>query len=739
MIPPPGISQLSKPPARALARFAAALAAVAIAAAARADETTPAERAGGGLAALHSFSQGNVPFKVAADRVLYDMQDDWVTFVGNVRLTTDTLEVLGEKIAFSRRTQRLVTTGRTLLRDSSGNSWSGDSVDIDLANAAGRVENTAVSAGPFRLAAGSLVALSTNEFVATAATITTCTNAPGSWHYHLTADRVRVRPGNDMTAHGATVRLSGVPVFHLPWYWFNLDPRYGYRFEPGYRSRWGLFLLNTYTAPLYRTADRDFVLDSVTALDLRATRGVAAGESLEWFSAECGAGAAGVYGLNDLADPLPAGARDSKRHGVFFRHVWDDGDHNRFLLRGREVSDRRFLLDFFEREYEAMPEPDNHAALSHVRDSVAAGVETRFRMNRFYNYVERLPEAWANVHPVEIAPGTGLFYESQTSVGAFLRKYREDVGDLPDSEDAGRFDTWHRLTLPLASRMGAVSFVPRASYRMTAYSAHPLWDDDGGPDRGGSVCRSLGEFGAEVSLKAHSTWAGADGETRWRHIVEPYADYAFVPHPDATPDELYQFDEIDSLCRASRLRVGLRNHWHRKRGESVREVLSVDIFGDFDFDADGEGGCFRRAVLDAEAHPWENFRWYADAEYDAVRDRFGSASSRLNFELRRWTASAEYRYAAGLRNRLTARCSVPVTETWNVGASWRYEFLERNTEEVGVHFQRVLDCIGFRLNVSVRPGYDRDGGASERTDYRVSLTAWLTDFAPGNEYSMQRH
>ncbi len=93
----------------------------------------------------------------------------------------------------------------------------------------------------------------------------------------------------------------------------------------------------------------------------------------------------------------------------------------------------------------------------------------------------------------------------------------------------------------------------------------------------GAEFRNVFGIGTEVSFKAFKQW-GNDAKPR-RHVLEPYANYTFVAEPDVLPQNIYEFDSIDSINEYHQIRIGARNKLQkkvrRKIGYSPHDILDV--------------------------------------------------------------------------------------------------------------------------------------------------------------------
>ncbi len=696
-----------------------------------------------------SFGEGSDRVDLLADRAFYDLEGHWAEFLGNVVIRFGGQELRAERIRFNTTTHDAQAFGRVVLMREDGSIWSGDQLELNLRERSGAAADLAVFYHPFFVEAGQ-ADVQANVYIAQSVAFSTCTNAPGHRHYEIGARRLRLRPDRDLTAHHAVVRFFGVPLLYLPYYWKDMQTNYGLRFEPGYRGRWGAYLLSSYTARIYRDEDNRRV-NWRTSVDLRSSRGVALGQRFEWHLQEAGDGWLSIYGVDDQKRPLPYGVEETDRYRIRLNHTLDLSPRDRVRAQALYVSDDQFMRDFFEREHRAMRQPDSYLSYTHTAPDHAYGLIGRLRLNEFYDQVERLPEAWLNLNSRELGE-TGLYYESRHAASFLRQQFDERRTPQPDTYDAGRFDSWHHLSYPLRLA-GFLNVVPRAVYRGTYYTVsreerieetpvERTVTDEFGVERtvtetvekrtfhdAGAVFRNAPEFGSEFSFKAYGLWTAEDG-TRWRHVVEPYANYTYRPTPNVRPPELYRFDSIDEIDFAHVVRLGTRQNWQFRRDTRARQVAMVDLYGDLRIEPEEGQDALDRLFLDSRFRPIQWMRWDVDGEYSLTDGQLDNAATRLMLWHERFSSSFEYRYRVDRNSLLLGSLTWRATEEWDVNFFGRYEFETAQVEEIGGYLQRRFDCIAFRLVASVIPAYEREDGSREKDDFRVSVVGWLTHFPP---------
>jgi LPS-assembly protein len=111
--------------------------------------------------------------------------------------------------------------------------------------------------------------------------------------------------------------------------------------------------------------------------------------------------------------------------------------------------------------------------------------------------------------------------------------------------NAVRMDTFHQILMP-QTYGGWLSVVPHAGIRYTYYTRAP----DTAEDTNG-VRRFVFDLGAETSFKISRTWddvkCNALQVDGLRHIIQPFADYQFIPTPNKGTNDLFQFDTVRSM------------------------------------------------------------------------------------------------------------------------------------------------------------------------------------------------
>ena len=252
---------------------------------------------------------------------------------------------------------------------------------------------------------------------------------------------------------------------------------------------------------------------------------------------------------------------------------------------------------------------------------------------------------------------------------------------------------------------------------------------------GPGVLRSLVEIGVELSFKAFKTW-DSDG-TPMRHVIEPYADYTFIPDPTMT-NQLYQFDSVDTLGGEHQITLGVRNKLQTKNEEKAFDLVDLDTYTILNIERTEGESFFNYVYLDAIITPIEEFKTRIDATYDVQQSELDTLDVHRH--------STDPTHSAQASNRITRKknsnlfsenTTFYLSRKWYLNVYGRYEFEDSTLEEVGGYLQRNYDCISVRTGVGFRPGYTNTDGTQVKDDWRVNVEFWLTAF-PGSGFS-SRH
>ncbi|HAS82971.1 MAG TPA: hypothetical protein DCS43_09955 [Verrucomicrobia bacterium] len=684
-----------------------------------------------------ALSNENSPIEANADGALeYDKINGRITATSNVVITCGRDILYADRVLVETHSGDAYALGNVVLKRG-GEEIRAAKLHYNFRTRVSNLDNPSVDSDPFHVQADTITRTDDNQYEIHNAKVTTCVYPHPHSHYHVRAHNITLVPNQYMKSWHAVWYLGSVPCFYLPYWKVRLDEPSAWRFYPGYRSRWGAYLLTSYRQRLSPQ------LRSEHHVDYRTERGFAIGEDLRW-NVEQGNGDLSLYFLDDqepYADDRAMDAEDveSQRYRLRLRHAHGLDERTRLLTQANYLSDATVLSDFYEREYRQSRQPENYVSVSHRRDAFTLTVLANARLNDFYSNVNRLPEVSLNVFRLQLGDSS-VYYESQTAAANLERVWPEDGTNTEYS--AFRVDTSHMVYQPRRLD-GWLNVIPRAGYRGTYYSESidlMLINTQIVQQASGALLRNAFEVGSEVSYKALKLLvAGDDGLAPWRHVVEPYADYSLRFEPNALPEDLYQFDSVDTLDELHQLRVGVRNKFQTKRDGSTVDAADVDLYTKLRLNPEGEKEFFDLVSLDSEFHPATWIQLDVDGDYSTQDSVLQRLNTRFTIEQEKfWEVGVEHRYRDKESNLLAADVTIYPNLEWAFNLFGRYEFEGSRVEEQGGYVQRNLDCLSIRMGGSVLPGYTRTDGSERDDDYRVLLEIWLTAFPEMGIGSNQR-
>ena len=311
-------------------------------------------------------------------------------------------------------------------------------------------------ASPYRFRADSISRSAEGRYKFSGNTLmTTCTNEDCNLHWCLTGE-FAYREQHSVTVRDAWIRMWDIPVLWVPYWYYPLNTDYGFRFMPGYTSRWGGYILTGYVYDLINEGKPDSAsLGGSTYADYRTRNGFALGQTLRWNLKDFGSGKIKAYNAWDMNyDRYENHWTDAKhrycnwgsdvnreRYRIMFDHNADFTERDSMRIHAVYLSDSWVLRDFFQRDERRETIPANEAAYEHRENNWAFGASASGPLNEFYGGTARLPEGWFAISPQPIwdLPAN---YESQTRAGYLNRDYTRYSGHRSPRhiavQDAGR-------------------------------------------------------------------------------------------------------------------------------------------------------------------------------------------------------------------------------------------------------------------------------------------------------------
>ncbi len=636
---------------------------------------------------------------VQAEKMSGSSSSKMYTAEGNVVIRDKDVTLRADRVRVNKETQEFWAEGNVRINQAA-QEWVAPSAYYNFGTHTLKTDDARGFVDPLYLHIQNLEQVGTNHYVFGRASVTTCDQEHSD--YRLEATHGEIWTGDRMVLNNAKLLLGNTPMFWFPVVVWSLKGD----MPPvvvaiGENTRWGYFLLSSFTWKLNRD------VQMTVHADERLDRGFGTGADVQYRFGSAAEGLLTGYYLND-ADPNranPALDIDHRR----YRGEWQ---HKQYLTNDvtitvdlNKLSDPEVMNDYFRREFGHDREPDSVADLTKRGPDYTLSFLVRPQFNDFFAEVERLPEAKLAVDRTRLG-NTPLFYEGETSVG----QYHNEPGgtNAPDFVgNATRADSFHQIVVP-EMLGGWLSVIPRAGVRGSYYSRAP----DSAPETQ-DVTRVVYDLGTEASFKisrewddVHSDWLHIDG---LRHILQPFADYQWIPRPDRATNELFQFDSvrdvtllggdqlsltrysplefpayntIDSITAEETVRFGLRQTLQTRRDGQAWNLIDVTGWTDWQPGKSRTQTDFSDFFGTMELRPWAWMSVNSFARYDL----HGDVLRELNTEMRvvdadHWSVGLGTRYLKDDSNLFSFDLAYRLSRHWTAHAYERIDARDGTWEE----------------------------------------------------------
>ncbi|HEY3861740.1 MAG TPA: LPS assembly protein LptD [Verrucomicrobiae bacterium] len=543
-----------------------------------------------------------------------------------------------------------------------GHVWRGTNFIYNLKTGEVRAGWFKTRQAPYSIEGHSMGGTSNKIESATNAIISTDDYAKPFFTVH--AKTITIAPGDYLEARHATIYLGSVPIFYYPYYRRSLKPHPdNFEFVPGYRSRFGPYLLSAYN--WYGSNSTGLgAVDGTLHLDERERRGLAGGPDFALHMGNWGEAAFRYYYAHDIdpgADSISAPhLGENRQRGQFYYEVHPASNVTAKVFANYQ-SDPLVIRDFYEGEYNKNVEPASFAEVSDLgRNWVLDGM-FQPRLVNFFETVERLPDLKLTGLRQEVGV-TPIFYDSETSAGYFERAFSEtnvplpftNYGVLPNgfgteefpgrlggypNYSAARVDTFHQFSLP-ETFFGWLNVTPLAGGRATYYS-----DVDGPQVRTNQQGRGIFNTGMDVSFKASRVYKNVNSDffdlDGVRHIMQPEIDYAYVPFASShvplfdyqspnlrlLPIDFPDYNDIDSIHSENVMRLMLRNKLQTKRKDGIEDFINWAVYTDWYLS--GTNRSFADLYNDLDFRPRSWITFSSSTRYDLTNTRWREAIERV--------------------------------------------------------------------------------------------------------------
>ncbi|MDD5677279.1 MAG: hypothetical protein PHW60_04710 [Kiritimatiellae bacterium] len=724
------------------------------------------------------------PIEVQADSLEYEHEKSLMIGSGHVVVRQNNEFLRGDHAVVNMQSYDVLAEGNVTFERGS-DIWVGNKLRYNFKSQKGDFGGFNAYLEPFYAKAESSHRIGADEYLLENAILSTCEGDHPDAYFR--AKKVWITPGHHVRAQHIVLYVKGIPVMYSPYWNQNIGDKNFMSIVPGYSSRMYVFLLTAFN---YRISRK---VEAASHVDLRLRRGVGLGQDFMWSSSgnakglsternstqpdddfwyigsqlpmsgprqeqtdeDTWAGDFTSYYIHDAwpdeGDDTQPYEIDSERYRLRLYHNQSFDDQNYLMAQINYLSDPKIIEQFFREEYKVSPEPDNYIVLGHRAEHYTASLMVEKRLNDFYTTVDRLPELKLDFSRQKLWE-TPLYYQGDTEA-SYLQKNWESILTNVEDYAAGRFNTAHMIYYPV-KLAGFLNVIPRVGWQGTWYSKTKedytnvttvtMLDTNNVPvvtsttnilsRETGAKFRSLPQLGLETSFKAFKVWETYPGDiiNNVRHIAEPYANYTLVPEPNVTPDELYQFDDIDALGKANQIQFGMRNkiqtqRYNRQQMKSrgVYDLINADIWVVYRLDPEPYENVFSNICWDVRSTPFDWMELKIDGAYDPYFREVQTFNTRLAVnDGTLWKYVVEHRFENGSSSLLNNEFTLEPFINWEYSIYARYEFDDSNMQAWGLTIQRTMECIAYKVGCE----FQDNSGTGQQDDYTFWVQFWFTKF-----------
>jgi len=688
----------------------------------------------------------------------YDMATGSATGTNGVFVRYGNAVLTADNASVNTRTGDVQADGHVRI-ESGDQLWVGDHIFYNFKSRQMRSEQFRTGKSPVFAGGVTLTGDGSNR-VYTAQNAFVTTDDAANPAYQVRASRIKIIPGKSVQMWNAILFVEGVPVFYFPYYQRNLGPHANnFITTPGYRSTYGAYLLNTYTWYLGDVADGKI------HLDYRERRGPGVGPDLNLHLGQWGDAtmkyyyqydtrpntSSGTFNVTNGTQVLPQFGNIPENRQRF-KLTWQATPATNLNVKAlvNYQSDPLLLHDFFEGEYTANPQPNTSVEVEKYTDNWSLDALATPRVNSFFNQINRLPDVKLTGFRQQVF-NTPVYYDSESSAGWYQSFVTTTNGYYPTTngyyaDSATRVDTYHQVTLPWTF-FHWLTVTPRAGGRFTYYSSRSTSSSN--PDE---TYRGVFNTGVSTSFKASQLWADATNSflqvDGLRHIIEPSADYVFVPRPSTPAAQLPQFDgenpalllspvlfpdysSIDSIDSMNVVRFGVRNVLQTKRDGQLDDLLNWNLLLDWRLDPQPGQSSLNDLYSRLVFRPRSWLSAESQLRYDLDRGDLNMAFHQLTFAPNdRWSWGLGHWYLRGgtwgdgtwaENNYITSTLFYRVNDNWGLRATHNFDSQTGRLQEQFYTLYRDLRSWTAALTFRV---VDNVGGTQDFTvAFALSLKA----------------
>lgn len=542
--------------------------------------------------------------------------------------------------------------------------------------------------------------------------ITTCDlNQP---HYRLVSKRITIYPQDKVVAKNMILMIGKIPVFYFPYYTQALDSKSPpVELVPGKADEFGYYTLGRYRYELMEGNRGRLHLDGYEK------RGWAFGVSHKMES-KFGKALLKYVQLQDKMYEI------DKRNSLFAMYPERSSTADKYLeddryraelsyswdplpkvsIRGEfhKFSDDNYMKDFYEKEYEVDPTPSSYILATYSLNNSSLSLLAKKRVNRYSTQTEYLPQLEYNFFQQNLGLSK-LYLESNDKLGNLTYKRKHSASD----DDVIRL--YSDNTLHYTDKIKWLSINPYVGGYTSFYSKNKFGDE--------GIWRTAFKTGVTLNVKLYKVF-----DKKWkifgeemdkiRHVLTPRINYDYVHEPTVSDDNLFQFDENDSLSRTENVSFTLDNKLQAKNKERTWDFVYFSPSFNYRINPEGGGSHFESITANFEFYPKEGLSLTSDTYYDVPSRRFTSFNADLTLkgfskvlEGGKEVKKEKYSFSYGHRYTRVSDVQGILDLNWQITPKvhfrsyWRYEYNRDDLKEQQYKISTDMHCwwLDFGLDI----------------------------------------
>lgn len=515
------------------------------------------------------FPEEESDIEMHAEKVEYNYETGQSVLTGSVNLQYKGTVIRADEARLSPADKKGEATGDVMILDGTRVFFC-DSIQYDFQNKTGLMTSSSTLDGPWILTADHVQQTENGVIRLSCTRICLCPKERP--HFYLTAREVQIRNNSELKAKHVVVWLGPVPVFYWPVYKRQLDGSGNFvGIRIGHTSHSGVQIL---TSLNFSPSDH---LSVKGKLDWHQKRGVGLGVDAR-FRKDGNNSCLSQYYIHDR-DFVPTRSletpgekdrsrlkfEDSRRLG----NIWNSN------LEFNYFSDADLLQDFFYDEFDQAIQPDTRYRISRTTDRTSMGAILRVRVNDYEQVLERLPQFYFDLIPLEIGGNlSNLFFSSTNQAGFLRQQFSDDAAEGYDS-----FRLYSKETFDYSKKFfGWLTFNPSLSLEAAGYSKSK--DPVTNAQKEESLLRISELFSATFSTSLYKVYEPpfyCFGSGRFLHVLTPSVTYGYRSRPDKENEEVLQFDELDNRSNMNVMTVELISRWQVKEQSDplINNIYSI--------------------------------------------------------------------------------------------------------------------------------------------------------------------